>query len=383
MRIKMSRKRGDKRPAPSKPAAPVPAIAVPHLWSKRLLLAKAQRYADEMHRHERDDWRFVFWSTLTLELLARAALAHVSPVLLADTKSDPWSHLYYALGHSPKAAKFIPKSIEISGAFTRLAEILPEFEARLTGFCAQHISRRNEELHSGGTPFESVPIDTWQPLYYEACDILMKSMGATLADLIGSGDAKTAKAMVLAANDQSAKAVAKSVAAHRTDWESNDKLKRQKLADQAGVWAAKQGGHRVKCPACGCDALVFGGPTAPPVVRLEDDWIIETQEFLPSKFECIACGLKIVGLSHLHACGLASPYKATSTYDPFQYYAAREPFGPISTNRSSFESFVEDRVSWKPKGVRASFRHSKRGRAAHARSDWTLLCPCAGKAMVR
>src|SRR2546421_295754 len=95
----------------------IPALAVPSLWTQRLLLTKAQRYAEEMHRCERDDWRFAFWSTLSLELLARAALAHISPVLLADVRSDSWRHLFYALGHAPKAAKFVPKSIDISEVF--------------------------------------------------------------------------------------------------------------------------------------------------------------------------------------------------------------------------------------------------------------------------
>jgi hypothetical protein len=49
--------------------------------------------------------------------------------------------------------------------------------------------------------------------------------------------------------------------------------------------------------------------------------IIETQEFLPSKFECIACGLKMLGLSQLHACGLASPYRSKATYTLIEYYA--------------------------------------------------------------
>lgn len=319
-------KKRHKPPARAKrPNAPiVKATQLPHLWSEHLLLAKAVRYADEMHGYERDDWRFGFWSTLMLELLARAALAHVSPVLLADTKQESWNHIYYALGHSPKAAKFIPKSIDITGVFARLGEIRPTFENRIAGFCALHISRRNEELHSGGMPFDSVPIDSWQPLYYEACQVLLQTMGQTLADLIGAADAATASAMIAAAKDESAQAVGKNVSAHKTVWESHSEMERSKLIGQAGLWATKQEGHRVKCPACGCDSLVFGGPTAPPAVKLQDETIIETQEFLPSKFECVACGLKIAGLSHLHACGLASPYKATSTYDPFEYYAAQQ-----------------------------------------------------------
>jgi hypothetical protein len=304
----------------------VPAVAVPSLWTQRGLLTKAQLYTEEMLRYERDDWRFAFWSSLAMELLARAALAHISPVLLADTKSDSWRHLYYALGRTPKAAKFIAKSVDISEVFRRLGEIVPEFEERLVGFCVLHLSRRNEELHSGGTPFESITIDSWQPLYYEACTVLMKSMRLTLGALIGPNAAKTAKAMVKAANDKSARAVAKAVAVHKRAWEEKSKAEREKLAAQAAVWATKQFGHRVACPACASAALVFGGPTAPPTAALEENWIVETQEFLPTRFECVACGLRISGLSHLHACGLGTPYKATVTYDPMEYFARNDSY---------------------------------------------------------
>jgi hypothetical protein len=226
----------------------------------------------------------------------------------------------------PKTAKFVAKSVDVSEVFRRLSEVTTTFEERLAGFCTLHLSRRNEELHSGGTPFDTITVDVWQPLYYEACTVLMKSLGSTLASLVGRNEAKTASAMIKAANDKSAQAVKKAIAAHKTNWRSKSEAEREKLAAQAAVWATRQIGHRVRCPSCDSTSLVFGGPTSPPVVRLEDDWIVETQEFLPSRFECIACGLKIAGLSNLHACGLGIPYKATSEYEPFEYYAARQPY---------------------------------------------------------
>ncbi len=101
------------------------ATQVPHGWSKEALLAKSQMFFEEMLRHPRDDWQFAHWSTLSLELLARAALAHISPTLLADERN--WNNVYYALGHKPKASKFVPSSIGIVAVFNRLREILPDF----------------------------------------------------------------------------------------------------------------------------------------------------------------------------------------------------------------------------------------------------------------
>jgi hypothetical protein len=66
---------------------------------------------------------------------------------------------------------------------------------------------------------------------------------------------------------------------------------------------------------------------APPVKKLDGDEITETQYFLPSRFECVACGLKVNGLSQLHAAALADTYKATFTYDAAEYYQPYDPLG--------------------------------------------------------
>lgn len=43
--------------------------------------------------------------------------------------------------------------------------------------------------------------------------------------------------------------------------------------------------------------------------------IEERQTILPTAFECIACGLKILGYSKLYACGLGNTYTSMSRYD--------------------------------------------------------------------
>ncbi len=59
-----------------------------HPWSEESLFGKAVIYIERMESHTADDWQFGFWSALSLEFIARAALSHVSPVLLADTKKS-------------------------------------------------------------------------------------------------------------------------------------------------------------------------------------------------------------------------------------------------------------------------------------------------------
>src|SRR5215213_3362116 len=107
--------------------------ATPHPWSEETLFTKAVLYVERMESHTADDWQFGFWSALSLELLARAALAHISPVLLADGKE--WHNLVHALGHAPTTKKFSPTSVGTKDVFARLNELVPEFNIEISGFC--------------------------------------------------------------------------------------------------------------------------------------------------------------------------------------------------------------------------------------------------------
>jgi hypothetical protein len=302
---------------------PTKASKTFHPWSRDALLAKAQRYAQEMLSHPRDDWHFGLTSTFVLEFLARATLANVHPALLADAKD--WNNIYYALGHTPTASKYLPRSIDTAAVLSRLRDVLPAFTTELEGFAAQHINRRNEELHAGSTPFDGLPT-TWLANFYLTCSVFLEAADENLGLLVGAEEAAFAKQLIDASRDQSAKAVAKAIAAHKTVWESKDAGERAKLERQASVWATRQAGHRVKCPACGNDSLVAGAPVSAAIRKLDGDLIVESQDYLPSKFECVACQLKITGLSQLTACGLGATYKSTSTYDAAEYYAPEDDY---------------------------------------------------------
>lgn len=304
-----------------------------HPWSSEALLAKALRYAQEMQPLSREEWRFGLNSAFVLEFLARSALAAQSPVLLADAKD--WNNIYFALGGKPTAQKFIPKSIDISSVLARLRDIIPAFTTELEGFAAQHINRRNEELHAGSIPFEGLPT-TWLAPFYRTCEVLLTSMTRDLEYLFGPSDAALAETLISAWRDVSAKAVQQAIAAHKKTWEAKDPSDRTKLVQRATVWATRIHGHRVVCPACSSEALVFGTAAAAPVKRLQDDLIIEVQDHLPTKFECIACSLKIAGLSQLTACGLGSTYKSTSTYDAADYYAPEDQYDDFEDDNNEY-----------------------------------------------
>ncbi len=311
----------------------VSASKANHPWSSEALLTKSLRYAQEMQPLSREDWRFGLTSAFVLEFLARSALAATSPVLLADAKD--WNNIYFALGSQPKAPKFIPKSVDFSSVLTRLRDIIPTFTPELEGFAAQHINRRNEELHAGTIPFEGLPT-TWLAPFYQTCQVLLLSMSHDLEYLFGTDEAKLAEMLIAASRDESAKAVQKAIFANKTAWDSTDESERKKLFQKATVWASRQLGHRVMCPACASEALVFGTAVAAPVKRLDGELIIEVQDHLPAKFECVACKLKISGLSQLTACGLGATYKSTSTYDAADYYAPEDPHAQFEDDNNEY-----------------------------------------------
>lgn len=310
-------------------ALPVPGST--DAWSKDALMSKAQRYFEQMLEYEHDDWRFGFWSSLALELLARAALANVSPALLADAAGN-WNNLYYALGYAPTAKKFTPKSIDTNEVLRRLNEMNPEFDADSFAFCVVHAARRNEELHTGSNAFGEIKNSTWLPSFYKACSVLAKSLGESLELFVGEAESEFAETLMKAASDEAAKSIKKQISAHETIWSAKTDGERDKAALQATAWATRERGHRVSCPACKCDSLVTGQAISSPKQTLKDDMIVETQQHLPSKFVCRACGLKVSGFSLLNAAGVGDTYTSTTSYDPAEYYAPADPDDYIDDN---------------------------------------------------
>jgi transcription elongation factor Elf1 len=120
--------------------------------------------------------------------------------------------------------------------------------------------------------------------------------------------------------DTAAKSVGADVKAHRTIWEQMGAEDQKRAEEQALIWASRRLGHRVTCPACGNPALVQGSAHGPVTTITEEDQIVQKQTMLPSLFECIACGLKISGLSKLSASGLGDAFTATSIFSPAEFY---------------------------------------------------------------
>lgn len=294
------------------------AKKTPHEWSSQALLLKAERYASLMLEQGRDEWQFGFWSALCLEMILRGAVAHISPVLLADGKD--WNNLLFALGKPSATGKLSPKSIDVTEAISRLQVSFPEFNREMANFCALHVQRRNEELHSGSLPFDSLATSAWLPQFYAACQVLLAAQESSIESIFGSEENGIADTLIKAIKDDAAKSVRGTINAHKTIWEEKTQDERGKLSKQAEATALRTYGHRTKCPACESDALIHGSPAGSESSSYKDGQIVLRQPMLPASFECKACGLKIVGYSKLNACGLGGTFTSTSYTDPVDYF---------------------------------------------------------------
>lgn len=121
------------------------------------------------------------WAALALELLGKAALAHKNPCLIADPNDDGLS-LMIASGLSHDYAR--AKSIQAKSVFSRCRRAFQPFSSDEADRIAK---ARNEELHSGMLPFESVPnLDGWWQRYWAQAIILVEARGEDIESFVGS-----------------------------------------------------------------------------------------------------------------------------------------------------------------------------------------------------
>lgn len=293
-----------------------------NFWDEHLLWAKSLSYMDQALKQDRTSWLFPFWATLSLDFLARSALAHVSPTLLASTKTagEATNNLFYALGY-PKRAD--PKSIDSTEVFSRCERMIDSFSAEHRVSCGALLDRRNEELHSGGAPFNDLKDKTWLPQFYECCSILLASIERPLEDLLGPEEAVAALAMIKSANDEAAKSVKGDIAAARKIWLERPEQERTDAVKLALTISDRSLGHVVDCPACSSKALLYGEEVSSFPNEVNGDEIITKSTILPTRFECKACGLTIKGhnrLHHVEDADLGSTFTRTRRFDVADYY---------------------------------------------------------------
>ncbi|UXD71073.1 hypothetical protein MUK51_07205 [Sphingobacterium faecium] len=301
-------------------------------WKKEELFIKAKLFLNKAFEEERDNPLFGLWSAMGLELLCRSALAHISPMLLAEP--DPQhSNLLHALGKgSEKSNK---KSLVTSQVLNLNQLLIPDFKSEDFKLASYLINLRNEELHTGTPAFANFPSQDWLGGFYKLCKTLAEFQEETLESLLGEDLKKEAETILSEMHEEVLSKTKSAIAAHKRVFDSKPVNTQKKLKEEAEKSASaltSKGYHRVKCPSCSSIATVTGEPSGLIKIEHVDGGILEKQTMLPNKFNCSSCELKIDSYSALKAANLAGHYTRKRLYSPEDYYNM--------INKSTYESVL-------------------------------------------
>lgn len=293
-------------------------------WSKDALFSKAKVYFEKAYDEDKDSIFFGLYCALGIELLARAAVANVSPTLLADTSSGNQENLLYALGI--KGANSKTKSIMTNKVITLCGDIIHDFNTDMQTIVTRMTERRNEDLHSGGGGFAEYNSDNWMAGFYKACQVLSNSMGETLDTVFGKKIATIATEIIQQDEEKIKKLVLDNISARKKTYEEDlrnnpDEVQVKKEQSQKIVnTKIHKGFHRVKCPCCENDALIFGKESIDGHEAIKDNEVILRKDVIPNLFHCEVCKLHLSSYTELKIAGLPLHYTNTYYYDPTEYF---------------------------------------------------------------
>lgn len=291
-------------------------------WASDSLYSKAKLYALRAHREPIESALFGFWMSLSLELLARAALAYVHPALLADPREP--DNIQYAFGVVPKGA---PKSIQAKALFARCSVFISGFTDQMSGHCLIMSDRRNSELHSGAAAFEGLDNSRWLPTTYGVVEVLLAHVGRDFSDYLGTEHASFAVEVLKGRRETIKKEVQERLAEARrlygeqsAEWRAE---RAEKIAPRIEAWVKENQLRRTcKCPACNMKAVMSGETASRSSVRVDELSSTITREVrvLPNLLICPFCSLKLTGYQEMREAGLGTIYKIEEEVDPIEFF---------------------------------------------------------------
>jgi hypothetical protein len=287
-------------------------------WAVGELWLKAKMYSDKASDVDQSSSDFPFWSSLSLELLGRAALSHIHPVLNADPQDE--ANILYALGINIASQ---PRSIPAHSVYLRCEKLIEDFKKPQREICDYIALKRNQEIHTGELPFEDFKLSEWLPRYYEAAAILCEAIDKSLADLLGDEIAQSAEKLIAALNKGLETSVKSMIAAHAKVFNLKPPDEQAKLRTTAEVVAQTYRRNAVGhvCPACGSRGVLAGELIKSMKPVLEEGDLIVEQVFLASQFTCTACGLNLKNINEIHWANIEprfSLHASTSLHELYQ-----------------------------------------------------------------
>ena len=294
-------------------------------WERDPLWAKARLFFERAFEQSGEDLMFGLWCSLGLELLARSAVASVSPTLLAEPDQ---AHRFLLQALNRGQEKGPRKSIGTAQVLTLCQTLFPQFTEEDKIASLALINRRNDELHTGSSAFQEYPSKLWLAGFYRACRSLAEAMSETLESLFGKENAKVANEILAENQSQVKSRILGLIAAHQKvflERSAEEQLAASESAKTLGEQLSHKRHHRVTCPSCKSVATVQGQPFGAENVSHKDRNIFVRQAVSPQTFACPACGLKLQGYAELDVAQLGGQYTRVTEYSLEDYYGLIDP----------------------------------------------------------
>ena len=272
-----------------------------------MLFKKSSDYIKRALESKEADDISMYWllSSVALELLGKAALADRHPFLVVNPKgAESYEAIFVEAGTRATAEV---RTITAKIAYEKLEEIVPGFNREIMSFCKDIAARRNAELHSGESPFESIRANDWEKRYWDACGTILDHVGSSTERWLDeSGISSSPIAFGEAAICRGFAAVVR-VDNARINYESKKGFDQEHFSDGSG-FDLQSASRMLKekydeiwdcsCPACKSRGLAAGNQTEDSEserTRYSAPGLDELirKNFIAEQFICPSCGLEL------------------------------------------------------------------------------------------
>lgn len=293
-------------------------------WTYESIWNKTKLYAERAIQQDRESALFPFWCSLSIELLGRATLSYIHPVLIADPREG--SNILHAFGYG--IAKGEPKTIGAKTVFLRLERIITEFTKIDEKFVISFINKRNIELHTGTPAFEGIKTSDWLTEYYKVAKVLLSFQEKNLEDLFGKEEAEIAEKMISEYDKELVSIVFDRIKKFKDVFnEQTEEIKESRIAENEKkhvefLLKSPRGllSKKMKCPSCEQEGILVGKYISSSEPIVEEDMISEKQNILPVEFHCFVCSFRLKSHGELSAIGEGGQFTLKKDFDPLEYY---------------------------------------------------------------
>lgn len=287
------------------------------LWTKAKLFLNRALDSDEKTFDER-----ALWAALALELLAKAALAKVSPLLIAIPKEDG-VNLLVASGLVQGDIRF--NSLPAHSLFARCQRAFKPFSEKHATAISE---ARNEYLHGAGVGFTPLPPEAWWPRYWSQAVIVVNALDQTLDGLVGP-DRVAEVERHLAQNTKNIEhrvemliGRAKQRLAMQQSGDVPARLAKEWASAGTNLTAGLQYSAAAVCPACGELGVLEGEQVDNSELKheqvSEDDWDTWVDLSVSADyFSCPECHLVLDGWELLEQANLDTSFTAEGDVEDY------------------------------------------------------------------